>query len=124
MIGEDLKTMAARVTEAVKRGYPPEVIEQILTGDYIPGGSRVKFSELRNLRDTDEPDHRCCQQTGNDIQSGPIYCGQPAVKVADCIDGSIVCVCKKHAPNLERRMRQEETRRKALAHESLTSAQL
>lgn len=120
----DNKIKAARIVEAIKRGYPQEVIEQMLTGDYIPGGGRVRVRDLVNLRDTDEPSARCCAQTGNDIQSGPIYCGAPAVKQAADRNGGVVYVCSRHARQLEVAMSMEAQRRAALAQESLTSSTL
>lgn len=126
MFGKDLERTARRVQDAVRRGYSQKDIERILEGDYIPGGERVTPRDLVNVRDTDEPEARCCTQTGNDIQSGPIYCGRPAVKVADVIGkpGAIVCFCQGHFKSVEYEIKLGEREREKAAGESLTASGL
>lgn len=71
-----------------------------LNHDFIPGKEWV--DDPVDLRPPDGF-YRCCVQTSNDIQSGPIYCGDRATLVADQRDrpGLTTAVCKRH----ERRLR-------------------
>jgi len=68
--------------------------------DYIPGGKRADISKL-TFRPT--PEHGdlflCGAQTGDDIQSGPYFCGKPADWVSVSPDG-IAAVCDRHANRL------------------------
>ncbi len=71
------------------------------TRDYIPGGKQP-VPEPRALpwRPTTELEiHHCGVRTGDDIQSGPYYCGAIADFVATVPNG-LAAVCKKHHKRL------------------------
>lgn len=64
--------------------------------DFIPRGEFVAIDSLE-FRPTNNLElFQCCQQTGNDPQSGPYYCG----KVAELVAGNrnkYVGLCQRHA---------------------------
>jgi hypothetical protein len=66
--------------------------------DYIPGGRRVRLEDCTHWR-TADPGLRCCLTTGHDIQSGPYFCGKPAVVMSDTGDGH-VALCAGHRNRL------------------------
>lgn len=68
-----------------------------LRGDFIPGGKMVDINILRFRRTNDTEVFRCCRQTQNDLQSGPIFCGDIAEFIARTADG-IAALCERHAP--------------------------
>ena len=72
--------------------------------DYIPGGKKpVSSPHTLQWRPTMELEiHHCGVQTGNDIQSGPYYCGAIADFVATVPEGT-AAVCKKHHERLMQR---------------------
>ena len=72
-----------------------DTVERMTKPDYIPGGKSV--SKVKNLRPAD-PGARCCCQTSYDIQSGPIFCGEPADWMADDANCSNrdTAVCNRH----------------------------
>ena len=67
--------------------------------DYIPGGKSVAVSSLMFRRTYEHEVHLCGARTGNDIQSGPYYCGAIADWVASTSDG-LAAVCSKHGDRL------------------------
>lgn len=70
--------------------------------DYLPrGGRALRQEEIRSLQFRETAEHEiyhCGCQTGDDIQSGPYYCGAIADFVANAPDGSsgVVAVCGRH----------------------------
>lgn len=73
-------------------------VQTIIHDDYIPGGKTV--NSATNLRDA-PAGKRCCFKIGEDLQSGPFYCGDPATLMGDT-SGGIVYTCEKHEPVLRR----------------------
>jgi hypothetical protein len=72
--------------------------------DYIPGGKALSRDQLGQLvfRETAESEiYHCGTRTGNDIQSGPYYCGAIADFVAP-VPGGIVAICDLHKWRLGR----------------------
>ena len=70
-----------------------KLVEQIR--EYIPKGTPVAVSSLTFRRTYEHEVHLCSTRTGNDIQSGPYYCGKIAGWVAT--DGSsLAAVCERH----------------------------
>lgn len=72
-----------------------------LVRDYIPKGRRLTSSEAAQLRfrPTEEHEvHQCGRQVGDDIQSGPIFCGQLAEFIAEVDEHTIVVLCERHKP--------------------------
>ncbi len=73
------------------------------TGDFrLPNDLRKRDIEkdhrslsFRKIHDT-ETAHRCCYHTTEDLQSGPIYCGQLAVYKTDGVDE--LAFCEYHKP--------------------------
>jgi hypothetical protein len=70
--------------------------------DFVPSLPRtsVTLDQLGSPQRTDNSSVRCHQVVGNDIQSGPIYCGEMAVVIAFNKDGSRrwVAWCVDHVP--------------------------
>ena len=65
--------------------------------DFIPGGKPVADIRALTFRCTTEHEVLLCgTQTGDDIQSGPFYCGAIADWAAVTADGT-VAVCDRHA---------------------------
>ncbi len=73
-------------------------VHSMVHDDFIPGGKRV--TSATNLRPA-PAGNRCGIQTGNDIQSGPFYCGGTATLIGDTDDG-IVCACARHESIIRR----------------------
>jgi hypothetical protein len=73
-----------------------EEIEEMTHPDFIPGGGQVYLKDCKNWYPA-EPGMRCGQQTGDDIQSGPIFCGDPAHVFCYTDDHTICCLCERHA---------------------------
>ena len=76
--------------------------KNLLPSDFVPGGKQLTSEELRNLkfrRTTENEIFQCCVITGEDIQSGPYFCGQIAEFVAFSSD-SMVALCGEngHVP--------------------------
>ncbi len=66
--------------------------------DFIPGGKPVDINTLRFRRTDSTEILHCCRQTSDDdIQSGPIYCGDIAEYVAPT-EGGAVALCERHSP--------------------------
>lgn len=68
--------------------------------DYIPSGSPVR--SICNLRPATGLE-RCSVAVGDEIQSGPLYCGELADVVAD-VSGKLRChiaACNRHKDSLE-----------------------
>ena len=92
-----------------------ELLKDLQRG-YIPGGKRVRGPfEWKRLPDSAfclaglgfVP--RCGTQTGDDIQSGPIYCGRIADFEGNDEEGNVVHSCEIHLPWKDReRFRKEE----------------
>lgn len=74
-------------------------VERLTEPDYIPRGDPV--DTCWNVRPAPAGE-RCGVRTGEDIQSGPYYCGKPATVIGDT-DVGIVCACDHHAACLRRR---------------------
>jgi len=68
-----------------------------LRGDYIPTGKPVDIRTLRFRKTKDHEILLCCRPTSNDIQSGPIYCGDVSEFVAENDEG-YVALCMRHKP--------------------------
>lgn len=64
--------------------------------DYIPGGKPVDVLKLTFRPTHDHEVHLCGTKTGDDIQSGPYYCGAVAEWVARTAEGHWVAVCDLH----------------------------
>jgi hypothetical protein len=65
---------------------------QQLQRDFIPGGGLLSPEEVGSLvfrRTTASELFQCCVSVGEDIQSGPLYCGRIAEWVAPHRDGSV-----------------------------------
>jgi len=70
-----------------------------LQGDYIPGGLPVDLIDCTDWRRTAKDEiRRCCCTLGDDIQSGPIFCGDIADFVATSPRGCLVALCETHTP--------------------------
>lgn len=74
-------------------------VDEMIRDDFIPGGGPALLAT--NLR-TAPAGYRCGVQTGNDIQSGPYYCGDPGTLIGDCDGDGIVCACARHESALRR----------------------
>ncbi len=69
--------------------------------DFVPRGKSA--NQARNVRPVGGLKLRCCYPTGDDIQSGPIYCGDRATLVADCEHpGQLLAVCARHEEAVRR----------------------
>jgi hypothetical protein len=68
-----------------------------LQKDFIPGGEKVNPKDLIFERTLEFEVFQCCVSTGNDPQSGPIYCGRVADYVAMVDDTHAVAACSRHA---------------------------
>jgi hypothetical protein len=65
--------------------------------DYIPGGARVADVKALTFRRTREDEVILCgAQTGDDLQSGPCFCGKIAEWVART-SGGVAAICDRHA---------------------------
>ena len=81
-------------------------MQELMKPDYIPNGkSRIYLGDLKFRRTQEHEVCRCAAMTGDDIQSGPIYCGKLAEWIHECEDGSFIASCDKHTP---KRNREEE----------------
>ena len=72
--------------------------------DYIPGGKALSRDQVEQLvfRETTEVEiYHCCRQTGDDLQSGPGFCGALADFIAPVPNG-LVALCGPHKRRLER----------------------
>ncbi len=73
-----------------------------LETDFIPDGGPIK--SISNIRET-SLFYRCCLVIGNDIQSGPLYCGDRATIIADTDNpGFLIAACKRHEEYLQLRV--------------------
>lgn len=95
-----------RVSEAAA------ALEELLNEDYIPNGKRA--TAVENVRPAG-PGMRCGVAVGNDIQSGPFYCGRPATVMADVPQVTkkpgvvpLVCVCERHEQDLRALLKSKE----------------
>jgi len=70
-----------------------KVIEELTDPDYIPDGGPARSieSEIRPA----PVDTRCGVRMGDDVQSGPYYCGEPATLCFKASNG-LVCACARH----------------------------
>lgn len=81
--------------------------KELLKRDFIPKGKPVNIKGLV-FRHTDELEvYPCCYRTGNDIQSGPYYCGQISDWITEVEDGGCVSLCEKHGRRLRIKKEQE-----------------
>lgn len=79
--------------------------------DYVPTGGPA--NNLSNLREPEAFEYyRCGAQTGDDIQSGPIYCGDRASLIANSSQGGIAAACERHSGRLRRIADEEQAERK------------
>jgi hypothetical protein len=72
--------------------------------DYIPKGKALSRDQVARLvfRETTEFEiYHCGTRTGDDIQSGPYYCGAIADFVAPAPEGGIVAICGRHKWRLD-----------------------
>jgi len=90
---EDIGAVAPGMRERVA-----DEVDAMTRGDYIPGGKRA--ASAANLRPA-PAGLRCGARTGDDTQSGPIYCGAPATLMGDS-EGGVACACARHEPILRR----------------------
>lgn len=65
--------------------------------DYIPGGKPVNVRSLIFRRTHEHEVLLCGTKTGNDLQSGPYYCGAVADWAVVTGDGGTAAVCDRHA---------------------------
>ncbi len=72
-----------------------ESVKDIRYCDFIPRGESVDITSLV-FQPAGVDINFCCQGVGNDIQSGPYYCGDIATVVAHIDTGGTVGLCKKH----------------------------
>lgn len=73
--------------------------------DHIPAGEALTREQVARLvfRETSEFEiYHCNMKTGDDIQSGPYYCGDVADFVAPGPGGGVVTLCRRHKRRLER----------------------
>lgn len=73
-------------------GAAEDMVEDVTHDDFIPGGPECR--EARRLR-VNPGGHRCGVRIGEDVQSGPFYCGKAATLVADG-EGGVVAACGRH----------------------------
>lgn len=81
--------------------------------DYVPK-ERKESKKPGPVRDLVEGEfHRCDAVTGDDCQSGPIYCGERAVCIsADEDDPRVICTaCATHRERLEAYVRKQNPER-------------
>ncbi len=91
-------TEAGMVT-ARRSGYRPltkEVAERIRRGCFIPRGEEVVTDTLEFFSTGPHEVHFCSEWVSNDPQSGPIYCGDIASKIAFTVQGNVVGLCGRH----------------------------
>jgi len=92
------RNIVRRLTDigAISPGMPTkrlvDEVQAMTHDDYIPGGKTA--TSVTNLRAA-PAGRRCGVRTGEDIQSGPFYCGAVATLMGDS-DGGIVCACAGH----------------------------
>jgi hypothetical protein len=67
-----------------------------LRRDFVPDGERVDIRTLKFRRTGAGEVFQCCAQSGHDVQSGPIYCGDVAEYVA-LTERGVVGLCQGHA---------------------------
>jgi len=89
----DLGAIAPGSTERLT-----DEVHAMIRGDYIPGGKTA--TSATNIRPA-AAGHRCGVSTGEDVQSGPFYCGKPATLTGDS-EGGVVCACAGHESALRR----------------------
>jgi len=84
---------------AANQAAAEKVVDELTRPNFIPGGPAVRMDQLVDWTRC-EPGYRCCRQTGNDIQSGPYFCGDPAEAKARHKDDAdaVVCTCRRHTP--------------------------
>lgn len=68
-------------------------VDRMICDDHIPGGPTATVIE-RVMRAP--AGNRCGAHTGLDIQSGPIYCGEPATLQGVTPTGGLAWVCERH----------------------------
>lgn len=67
--------------------------------DYIPTGKRCSYTEMMASEPAPVPEYsRCGRHVSDDIQSGPIYCGEWA-KYAAVNDTGMFTWCERHVPD-------------------------
>jgi hypothetical protein len=77
----------------------PSIEERITSLDYVPSGKKSPWSDTINWRGAIFG--RCVMIIGNDIQSGPIFCGKPALVMSDVKGGNgVVYLCERCARSL------------------------
>lgn len=111
---------ARRLRAAVLGGADDHDVSKFLEGDYIPGGAKLDNLDRLYGRQPATGLERCGVQTGDDLQSGPMYCGDLAVATyrLDGIPGACLCVCKRHDAPFKRRCEENETKRLAASEAS------
>ncbi len=78
-----------------------QALYDFLKDDYVPknyvGCTLYDKVNATNIRQAPEG-LRCVQIIGDDLQSGPLYCGETADYIADSIKypGAFLVLCKKH----------------------------
>ena len=83
----------------IDREAAQAIVERLTNPDFIPGGMPVR--KVSNVR-PNLGGYRCCFQTCEDVQSGPIYCGEAATLVADSErKGYIIAACSRHEDDLK-----------------------
>lgn len=101
---------AERILRAIQADGDAATIERIIGPDFIPGGPLVSLDDLEPPQPTDDPTARCCRMVGDDVQSGPIYCGRPAAYRAMMRDrslGGFVDWCERCVPGRFRKALRE-----------------
>ena len=72
--------------------------------DFIPDAPSSHIDDLRFRQTTYWEVFQCCEQVGDDIQSGPMYCG----KIADLVVGDrfkYIGLCSRHKNGCSERLK-------------------
>ena len=86
----------------MRKSDAKKLVEQMR--DYIPGGKPTDIRSLTFRRTHEHEVLLCGTRTGDDIQSGPYYCGAIAdwaASVSESLSSTaVVAVCNKHGDRL------------------------
>lgn len=79
-----------------------EIAKSLQEKDFIPRGKPISRESLSFRRTTENEVYRCCAHVGNDLQSGPMFCGKIAEFVAFTESGEKgyvgLCGTRGHVP--------------------------
>lgn len=76
-------------------------IKTLIESDFIPGGKCIDVSNLVFRKTNQTEILRCCKTVGEDVQSGPIYCGSIAEYTSQTDHGRIN-FCERHSNHIKR----------------------